>query len=149
MNEKVNYTKLSALVGDEFTIEQAGGWTFKKWNTEAKRMETSDTYQEGFRKMYTIDTNKGRMDLGSGQLGSLLEIAYHKGESSLNGKTFTVKSNGKSGIDIRYFFNMKRTPKEDGEGFRKFAEAKAVLNRDVIPEDFLEGEPVDYSEIPF
>lgn len=153
MENKVTYTKLSSLVGDQFTITEAGGWKFKKWNNEAKRMEVSDTYEEGFRKMYTVDTDKGRMDLGSGQLGNLLEIAYYKGESSLNGKTFTVKSNGKSGMDIRYFFNLKREPRGDGDGFNKFKQANEKLKEsqvfDSIVEDFDETQPIDLSEIPF
>ena len=121
------YTKLSALVNDEFTIEEAGGWKFKRWNNEARRMEISETYQEGFRKMYTIKTDKGIMDLGAGQLGNLLEIAYYKGTADLNGKTLTVKSNGKSGMDIRYFFNLKREARQDGDGFKKFQETKQSL----------------------
>lgn len=148
MNDK-KYTKLSELVNDSFTVEQAGGFTWKRWNNEARRMEVSDQYQEGYRKMYTIDTNKGRMDLGAGQLGNLLEIAYSKGVADINGKTFNVKSNGKSGMDIRYFFNMVREPQDDGQGFQKFQEAKQQLRKeDVVPED-IEGEPFDLSEIPF
>lgn len=147
--EKVNYTKLAALVGDEFTIDKAGGFTWKRWNQEAKRMETSDSYQEGFRKIYTVDTDKGRLDLGSGQLGSLLEIAYSKGVADINGKTFSVKSNGKSGMDIRYFFNMKREAQGDGDGYKKFQEAKQLLKKDEVPEDIDEGEPFDLSAIPF
>lgn len=148
MDNKVNYTKLSNLVGDEFTIDKAGGFQFKRWNNEAKRMEVSEQYQEGFRKMYTIDTDKGRMDLGAGQLGSLLELAYSKGVADINGKTFSVKSNGKSGMDIRYFFNLKREPKTSGDGFNKFVEAKKALQKDeVVLEDL--GEEIDLSEIPF
>jgi hypothetical protein len=143
------YTKLSALVDDEFTIQEAGGWTFKRWNNEARRMEVSDTYQEGFRKMYTIKTDKGVMDLGAGQLGNLLEIAYYKGTADLNGKTFAVKSNGKTGMDIRYYFNLKREAKPYGEGFKKFQESKSQLRKDEVPEDIDEGEPFDLSSIPF
>lgn len=147
--EKTTYTKLSALIGDEFTITQAGGYTFKRWNPDAKRMETSEQYQDGFRKMYTIDTDKGRMDLGAGQLGNLLEIAYSKGVADINGKTFSVKSNGKSGMDIRYFFNLKRTERADGDGFKKFQQMKQQMKNETILEDIDEGEEIDMSEIPF
>jgi len=149
MENKINYTKLAALVGAEFTVEKAGGYTFKRWNNEARRMEISEQNQEGFRKLYTVDTDKGRMDLGAGQLGNLLEIAYDKGVADINGKTFLVKSNGKSGMDIRYFFNLKKVTKEDGEGFKKFAEAKQALRKDEEPDTYDEGEPFDISSIPF
>lgn len=147
--EKVNYTKLSNLVGDEFTVEKAGGFSWKRWNQEAKRMEVSEQYQEGFRKLYTIDTDKGRMDLGAGQLGNLLEIAYSKGVADINGKTFTVKSNGKSGMDIRYFFNIKREAQGEGDGYKKFVEAKKQLTKDTILDDIEDGEEVSLDEIPF
>lgn len=148
MDNKVNYTKLGNLVDSEFTVEKAGGFTWKRWNDEAKRMETSEQYQKDFRKMYTIDTDKGRMDLGAGQLGNLLEIAYSKGVADINDKTFSVKSNGKTGMDIRYFFNMKREAQSDGDGYKKFVEAKQQLAKDVIIED-IGGEEVDLSMIPF
>lgn len=150
--ERQTYTKLSNLVNDEFTVVEAGGWTFKRWNNEARRMEVSEQYQEGFRKMYTIKTDKGTLDLGSGQLGNLLEIAYYKGTADINGKTFAVKSNGKTGMDIRYFFNLKREQKPDGEGFKKFQETRQAQFgnkiQEVIPDD-IEGEAIDLSDIPF
>lgn len=110
--EQIKYTKLSALVDDDFTITKAGGYQFKKWDAESKRMLVEEKWTEGYRKMYTIDTDKGRMDLGAGQLGNLLEGVYKNGVADINGVTFHVKSNGKSGLDIRYFFNVVRdTPK--------------------------------------
>jgi hypothetical protein len=79
-------------------------------------MDTSDTYIEGYRKVYEVDTDQGKLDLGSGQIGSLLEASLYNGKSDLNGMTFKVKSNGKEGMDIRYFFNaVKGEVKEEKE----------------------------------
>lgn len=105
-DNKPTYTKLSDLVGGTFTVQKAYGFTWKRWNNEAKRMEISETYAEGFRKIYTLETDKGKLDLGSGQLGNLLEITYKNGAADVNDKTFAVKSNGKTGMDIRYFFSV-------------------------------------------
>ena len=152
MENKITYTRLGDLVGDSFTVEDAGGYTFKRWNAEAKRMETSEKYQEGFRKMYTVDTDKGRMDLGSGQLGQLLELTYSKGQANITGRTFSVKSNGKTGMDIRYFFSVKyenNTTNSDGEGFRKFQEARNKVKDEVVLDDIVDGEPIDLSMVPF
>lgn len=130
-NEPKKYTKLSVLVGDTFKVEEVGGYTYKRWNPAESKMETSDTYQEGFRKVYPLTTNKGQLDVGSGQLGNLLEAVFNKGKADLIGRTFEVKSNGKMGMDVRYFFN----PIKD----------KAV---DTVVEP-IEGEPISLEGLPF
>lgn len=129
MDDKPKFTKLSELVDSEFTVEKAYGYQWKLWDNTAKRMLVSETYEQGYRKIYTIDTDKGKLDLGSGQLSSLLEAVYKNGEANIVGRTFKVKSNGKSGIDIRYFFNA--TQKRD-----------TVIN-DINDDNF------DMSQIPF
>lgn len=103
MSEK-KYTKLSELVGDEFTVQEAYGFSWKMWDAKSKRMLLSETYEQGFRKIYTLVTDKGNLDVGSGQLGTLLEAVYKKGKSDLVNRTFQVSSNGKTGMDIRYYF---------------------------------------------
>jgi hypothetical protein len=110
-----DFTKLSNLVDDQFTIESAGGYTFKKWDNENKKMLVSEDWQEGYRKVYSVETNKGKLDLGAGQLGSLLEAVYRNGVADINNKTFAVKSNGKTGMDIRYFFNLAKPTEESSE----------------------------------
>lgn len=113
--EKPKYTKLSDLVGDNFTIEEAYGFTWKKWDKNSNSMLISDKYEEGFTKRYTVKTDKGLLDLGSGQLGSLLEAVYKKGEANLIDRAFSVKSNGKTGMDIRYYFNPTIPVKKQDE----------------------------------
>ena len=147
--EKKTYTKLSNLVNGEFTVIKAWGFGWKKWNDQANKMEISDTYKEGFRKVYQLDTDKGTIDLGSGQLSSLLEAVYRNGVANLNGRTFTVKSNGKTGMDVRYFFNAIKETQPVGEGFKKFQQAKAELKNDVVLEDIDEAEPYNLADIPF
>ena len=58
--------------------------------------------------MYQIETDQGKLDISAGQLGNMLEGVSKDGKADLNGKTFHVKSNGKTGIDIRYFINVVR-----------------------------------------
>lgn len=112
MENKPQYTKLSALVGDTFTVEKAYGFTWKKFDPESKRMLISETYEEGYRKIYSLDTDKGKLDVSGSQLGNLLEGTYKNGEANIVGRTFAVKSNGKTGMDIRYFLNpVKEQPK--------------------------------------
>ena len=102
---EVNYTKLSALVDDEFLVESVLGYKFKAWNSEVGRMDSKDEWFEGARKLYQVMTDKGQLDLGVGQIGILFESVQSSGKSDIIGKRFKVKSNGKTGIDIRYYLN--------------------------------------------
>lgn len=124
------YTKLSALVGSSFTVERAYGYTWKKWDQASGRMLSSEDYAEGFKKTYSLDTDKGKLDVGPGQLGNLLESAYNQGRADLIGKTFDVKSNGKTGIDIRYYLNLSKSQSKE--------EVEEIGN-----------EPLDIENIPF
>jgi hypothetical protein len=107
------YVKLRDLVGSTFEVKSVNGYTFKFWDNTEKKMLSSDVYIEGYSKKYQVETNKGMLDLGSGQLGNLLEAVFYQGKADLIGKTFEVKSNGKEGMDIRYYFNvLKEAPKQ-------------------------------------
>lgn len=134
MNEERRYVKLGDLVDSSFTVEKVYGYKWKMWDANAKRMLVSDTYEKDYRKVYGMVTDQGTMDLGSGQIGSLLEVVMKDGVADLNGKSFNVKSNGKSGMDIRYYFSP--------------AKSAAPVQRDHVIED-ISDEPIDLSEIPF
>lgn len=101
-----NFTKLSELVNSQFTIKKVFPPTWKMWDKASGKMLVSHSPEKGYRKLYGTDTDKGKLDLGTGQIGSLLEAVFDDGRADLNGVTFLVKSNGKSGIDIRYFFDV-------------------------------------------
>lgn len=103
------YTKLSALVDQDFTVKSVAGYKWKMWSPVDKRMVSRDTYAEGFSKKYEVETDKGWLDLGSGQIGSLLETTFKQGKADLIDKTFHVKSNGKTGMEIRYYFDVLNT----------------------------------------
>lgn len=127
-----DYVKLSDLVDSQFTVEKVWGYQYQMWDDGEKKMLRSDTYEKGYRKVYNIDTNKGKLTVGSGQIGSLLEAVIKDGVADLNSKAFAVKSNGKTGMDIRYFFNP--------------AKAEEVEKSEIpteVPDE------VDLSQIPF
>lgn len=137
MNNKEDrvYIKLSDLVDTEFTIEKVYGYKWKMWDQSAKRMLVSDSYEKGYRKVYAILTDRGQLDIGSGQIGSLLEAVIKDGVADLNNKRFGVKSNGKTGMDIRYYFNAVRQS------------SPAPANS--YESSLNDSEPIDLSEIPF
>lgn len=111
--EDKKYTSLKELVNSSFTINKIWGYNFKKWDNESKRMISEDKWFEGSRKMYQVDTDKGKLDLSETQLGLLFVKVQHAGKSDVNNLTVDVKSNGKSGIDIRYYLNPDTYQKPD------------------------------------
>jgi hypothetical protein len=103
-----DYTKLSNLVNGTFTITNFNGYKWKMWDSAEKKMLVSDVWQKDYRKVYSVETDKGLLDLSASQVGVLLETVVRNGVSDLNNQTFQVKSNGKTGMEIRYFFNVVR-----------------------------------------
>lgn len=125
------YIKLSGLVDSQFTINKVFGYRYKMWDNEQRKMLISETWVKDYRKMYTLETDKGTLDLSASQMGNLLESITKDGRADINGRSFSVKSNGKSGMDIRYYLNaIKDTqapvappPAKADDGWGQFDEA--------------------------
>lgn len=145
MQEKKTYTKLADLVGKEFKVLKAFGYQWKMWDNNTKRMLVSEKWQKDYKKIYAVETDKGVLDLGSGQLSALLEAVYSKGEANINGRTFEVKSNGKTGMEVRYFFNVVR---DDGLDKLK-QQTDFYKGADVVLDDIEDNKEIDLSSIPF
>lgn len=126
------FTKLSNLIGDTFTVIKVQGFTYKQWDNVAKKMLSSDVQISGYRKLYQVESDKGLMDLGPQQYGNLLESVSSGGKSDIIGRTFEVKSNGKQGMEIRYYLNPQPLATEE---------------ESQDSEDF--DQPINLSEIPF
>lgn len=127
------FVKMSSLVDGQFTITGIQGFKYKMWDPGAKKMQVMNEPTKGFRKVYQVETDKGILDLGTGQIGAVLEalLSVGTGEVKLFGSTVSVKSNGKTGMDIRYFFDgVDETPER-------------------TPTDEEVDEPVDLTDIPF
>ena len=151
------FVKLIDLVDKEFTVKEIGRYQYKKWDNENKKMLVSEKHEKGYSRKYPVETDKGSLDLGSGQLGNILEGVLKNGVSEPLGKTFSVKSNGKQGIEIRYYINpvfnknTQETPVWDAtrEQMQQKAEEKNIKQAfDTAPTE-ISDEPVDLSAIPF
>lgn len=134
-----DFTKLSSLVNSTFTIRKVNGYKWKMWDNTQKKMLMSDVWQKDYRKVYSVETDKGLLDLSANQVGVLLETVIRNGVADINGTTFQVKSNGKTGMDIRYFFNVVRDSKP--------AEKPAEVAQDAF-DDFV-PDTINLDEIPF
>lgn len=127
--ESKRFVKLSDLVNERFTIVKVGKFNYKKWDNENRKMLVSDTWVQGYNKVYQVETDKGYVDMSSAKIGEMLESVSKFGESSIIGRVFTVKSNGKTGMDIRYFINPERTD-TSGSGYQKALEtAQSIKQR--------------------
>lgn len=151
--DKKEFIKLSSLVDSEFTVQKVYFPKYKMWDNEARRMLVSDRWEKGYRKIYGTETDKGILDLSNTQIGNMLEGVSQAGEASIVGRTFAVKSNGKTGMDIRYYINAKPKDKQENPdgAWQKFGEQ---VERKKIEAAGLEVETdipdkVDLSEIPF
>jgi len=126
------FLKLSTTTN--FTIKAVGNFQWKRWDSGAKKMVTSDTYSEGFKKQYPINTAGGVLELTPNQIGSLLAEVLNKkeqGKADLIGAIFDVVTkpaldsngnqrtfNGK--LVNNYFFNFKGYAEEVFEQSEEF-----------------------------
>jgi len=110
------YVRLKELVGKQFTVRQVTGFNYQKWDNENRKMLKSDTWVEGYRKTYEVDvralSDNKILSLSASQLGQLHEKVSKYGKSDLIDKTFEVGSNGKTGMEIRYWFKAIWEKKE-------------------------------------
>lgn len=140
MDNKVQFTKLKDLVDDSFTVEKVHGYKWKMWDNESKRMISEDEWFKGARKIYAVDTDKGRLDMSESQLASIFVGVQHGGVADINGVTVNVKSNGKAGMDIRYFLNPTKTNSQPRPA--------AKPNQDAVYEP-RDNEEISLDDIPF
>lgn len=141
MND-TKYIKLVDLVDNSFTVEKVFYPQYKMWDNDAKRMLISDRWEKGYRKIYGVVTDKGTLDLSSNQIGTMLESVSKGGEAKITGRTFNVKSNGKTGMDIRYYINPVKEERQESEAWNKAREMFAKKEEEDNNEDIL-------SDIPF
>lgn len=146
MDRQIKYTKMSDLVGESITIEAVGQFKYKKWDNETRKMLVSDSWQRDYQKVYQVATDKGTLDMAASKIGEMLESVSKEGQSSIIGRSFSVKSNGKTGIDIRYYINPERSD-QSGDGYKWAQEVFSEIKGRVQQDD--EFEPISLDEIPF
>lgn len=151
--EQQQFIKLGALIDQVFTVTKVGSYQFKMWSPTENKMLVSDTWEKGYQKKYRVETDKGILELSSSQLSQLLEGVVKDGVADINGKSFSVKSNGKTGIEIRYFLNAVTSQPRPQSIQDPEVKAKLEANRaETPPADSYEGlseDPIDLSDILF
>ena len=122
----MDFVKLSEL--KEITIKSVGTPIWKKWLQSENKYEVSTAPRkrvDGFVKYYPAQSTKGKIDLTSSQLTSMLEAAFsvkEAGISDIRGATFEIIAVPKE-IEIRgerktihnYYFNFRGYIKDNFE----------------------------------
>lgn len=114
MDNPVTYVKLNQLVGETIKVEKVFPAKYKAWDDGEKKYVTSETPQKGFQKRYNADTSKGRVEFSNSQIAQMLEGVCDDGRADINGASFTIRSNGKTGMEIRYFINPVVEARDEG-----------------------------------
>lgn len=147
------YVKIGALIDQVFTVTKVGGYQFKMWSPTENKMLVSDTWEKGYQKKYRVETDKGILELSSSQLSQLLEGVVKDGVADINGRSFQVKSNGKTGLEVRYYLNPVTSQPRPQSIQDPEVKAKLEANRpEQPPVDSYEGlsdAPIDLSDVPF
>lgn len=96
-----------------FTIEKIVKVYFERWNEQEGKYEKSDVYQQGFSQKYLIETFDSLLPLSKDQLQQCLIACLNlDGTANIIGKSFSVKTNGKTGKEIRYWINKMSIPQD-------------------------------------
>lgn len=128
-----------------FTIEKIVKAYFERWNETEGKYEKSETWQEGFTPKWLIETMDFMLPLSKDQVSQALMASFKlDGTSNIIGKSYQVKTNGKTGKEIRYFLNEMRLPKEPS--FAPEEQAELAKMSEVLEK---KEEEIDTSQIPF
>lgn len=129
-----------------FTIEKIVKAYFERWNETEGKYEKSETWQEGFTPKWLIETPEFMLPLSKDQVSQALMASFKlDGTSNIIGKSYLVKTNGKSGKEIRYFLNEMHI-QQDIPMFLPEEKQELAKMSQVLTE---KEEEVDTSQIPF
>lgn len=129
-----------------FTIEKIVKAYFERWNETEGKYEKSETWQEGFTPKWLIETPEFMLPLSKDQVSQALMASFKlDGTSNIIGKSYLVKTNGKTGKEIRYFLNEMRI-QQDIPLFAPEEQAELAKMSQVLTE---KEEEIDTSLIPF
>lgn len=96
------WLKLSAI--QQFTIIKFIKKQWQCWDDTNKKYLRSETYLQGYKPQYIFEAKEGMLSLSQAQTASML-VSCFDGTSKPTGHTFSVKTNGETGMKIRYFIN--------------------------------------------
>lgn len=94
------------LIGTTFHVNDVAKRQFRMWDDSEGKYSFSDTPKKGYSPFWKLTLDDGDWSASGGQYSQLLLACEDGGMADVLGKTFSCESNGKSGMEIRYFFNL-------------------------------------------
>lgn len=89
---------------------------WRRFDEATNKFEMSDDYKEGYSIRYQLELDdQSSLSISQDQFGQMLVATFSGDKSVINGHTFSVKTNGKTGKDIRYFINLAQKQQVDPE----------------------------------
>jgi hypothetical protein len=87
---------------------------YQAWDQVNNKSLKSDVWQDGYKAKFLFEGDDFLIDLSQDNVNQMLGACLKPdGTSSVLEKSFEVKTNGKTGMEIRYYFNlMKDKPKQ-------------------------------------
>jgi hypothetical protein len=147
------FKKMSDLSEKQFRFNKVLGSSYKRWNEEEKKFEESLTPTKGFSRKWKISiTDKDgecQVEVSDDMLSRVLLDAYAK-HCGIEGQIIYLKTNGKTGMEIRYYPNIMLV----NDGTHQSAPENATTGI-VEPQesqynfDFGQKEEINVSDIPF
>lgn len=109
----MEFIKLAELDSYRFKVLEVQGYLWKRWNDETKKWETRDKSEPGYQKKYILlirSDFKGKPDdykveVSASNIGTMLEQCLVQEHASIKDTYWNLKTNGKTGIEVRYWFN--------------------------------------------
>ena len=98
------FKKLNQI--QRFNVVSVSKPFWKMFDTQTGKFLTLDQPCKGYSKKYRIESDLFQFEVSASNLGDMLEQCFSTGKKLL-GATFNLKNNGKTGIEIRYFFNIQ------------------------------------------
>lgn len=98
------FQKLKDL--SQFTVKSYVKKVWSKWDEANKKFIKSDVWMTGLSPKYEVETEGGQLELSQDQMGQMLVATLSGGQANIVGRTFTVKTNGKEKLEIRYYLNL-------------------------------------------
>lgn len=93
---------------NEFTVANISAPYWVSWDTSNAKYNRYKVPTEGAQQKWDVITpNRDRIPISRDQFGQMLIATANGTEASVKDKAYSVKTNGKEGMEIRYFLNLK------------------------------------------
>ena len=105
----MKFFKASELVNSQFRLVSVEGATYSKWDEYEKKFIKSDVPHQGYSRKWKLNIKTvkedGMLEASDNIMSQILLEAFDKGVEPI-GQIIHLKSNGKEGMEIRYYANI-------------------------------------------